>query len=80
MSAYMVQKNRGRVVDEKIFFKDLASDAVRFLIYSPFGDLGQSLRLEPEIGINHMNGFCFEHIYTSGPYQVYRVWKAENGN
>lgn len=80
LEPYTVLRGGWWVVDQKKFFAVLNKFDMKFLVYSPYGDLAEILALEKKGNFSKINGFIFEKKYESGPYLIYRIRKgSKNG-
>jgi len=70
---YLVTKNGKWEVDKERFFNILRAKHVKFLVYSPKGDLKNILALEKKGADAVIDNFRFRRIFKSGPYAIYRV-------
>ncbi len=73
---YLVPKGGRWVADKAKFFALLRKNNVRFLVYSPAGDLGKILALEKKGKETVMEGFKFTLCYKDSRYYVYRVERS----
>ena len=73
-----IDKNNEFVVDIKRLFQRLKDEHIKTLVYSPYGDLADILRLNTQNIPQQRQGFLFTLKYKSEPYFIYDIRKVEN--